>query len=41
MLFIFLGLFYVFIFVMSGSVEEERLKKERKDWKKIFNRDYT
>lgn len=40
MLFIFLCLFYGFIFLMSGSVEEKRLEKERKDWKNIIGRDY-
>lgn len=40
MLFIFLCLFYVFILLMSQSIEEERLKKEAKDWKNIIGTDY-
>lgn len=40
MMFILLGLIYLFIIVMSGSVEEKRLKEEAKDWKRIFGRDY-
>ena len=40
MLFILLGLFYTFVIIMSGSIEEERLKKEHKDWKKIMGREY-
>lgn len=40
MLFILLSITYIFIILMSGSVEEKRLKEESKDWKRIFGREY-
>lgn len=40
MLFIFLSIFFVFILIISEDLEEKRLKKEKKDWKRIIGRDY-
>lgn len=40
MLFIFLGLVYIFILIMAQSIEEDRLEKENKEWKNIIGEDY-
>lgn len=40
MVFIFLGGFLIFIFITFEDLEEKKLKKERKDWKRIMGREY-
>lgn len=40
MVFIFLSGFLIFIFITFEDLEEKRLKKEKKDWKRIMGYDY-
>ena len=40
MLFYLLGGVFIFIFIMSGDVEGEKLKKDKQDWKKIIGEEY-
>jgi hypothetical protein len=40
MLFVFLAIFFGFIFLMDGDVEQKRIRKEKDDWKRIMGRDY-
>lgn len=41
MFFIFLAMFFGFIFLMDGDVEQKRIDKEADDWERITGNKYT